>query len=97
MICIPLEPDVECFDISLRKISNTSSWAFGSCSNTLEYSKSGVYIEKCCMPQGVYILSCNNHDDDDWSRSTLSLQGHEFCNDYVGNSAMIQLNLAGIV
>ena len=49
------------------------------------------------MSQGVYILSCNNHNDDDWSRSALTLQGHEFCNDYVGNKAMITLNITGII
>ena len=94
-ICIYLEAEMECFDISLHKISKKSTWTFGSCSSSLEFTKAGVYTEKCCISPGVHILSCNDPFDDDWSRRPLILQGHEFCNDYVGKTAIVQLNLTG--
>ena len=92
-----LESDLECFDISLRKISKSSSWAFGSCSSSLEYSSSGIYIEKCCISPGDHILTCNNHEGTDWSRNVLTIKGHQLCNDYVGYTAMIRLNIEGTV
>ena len=90
------EVNIECFEISLRKVSNSSSWALGSCYSSVQYSEPGVYVEKCCISSGLHVLTCNNDDDDDWSRSPLILQGHEFCNDYVGNKAMIHINLTGV-
>ena len=91
----PLEPESECFDVSLHKISHATSWKLGACSSSLQYSIPGIYIEKCCISPGDHILTCMNPEGNDWSRSALNLLGHEFCNDYVGNTAMIPLNIKG--
>ena len=95
--CTFLEPGLECFDISFRKLNEMTTWKFGNCSSSLEFFKPGIYIEKCCVSPGNHILTCNNNEGDDWSRSVLIIKGHHFCNDYVGNTAMIRLNLQGTV
>ena len=91
------EPTTECFDVSFSKtyITRNTRWTIGDCSSSLEYSYPGVYTENCCVSPVDIILTCANPDNDDWSRNVLTLLGHEFCNDYVGNHAMIRLNIKG--
>ena len=88
-----LEPRSKCFDVSFRKMSDNSNWAIGTCYSSLQYQNPGIYIERCCVLPGDHILTCIQPDNDDWSQGVLTLLGHEFCNDYVGNIAMIQLNI----
>ena len=92
-----LAPGLECFDISFHKTNNMSSWEFGSCSSSPEFSTAGIYIDKCCISPGEHILTCKKTDGHDWSRSVLTLKGHQFCNDYVGSKTMITLNLEGTI
>ena len=74
-----------------------ANWKLGNCSSSLGFVKPGIYIEKCCVSPGDHILTCDNHEGTDWSRNVLTIKGHQFCNDYVGYTAMIRLNIEGTV
>ena len=92
-----LDPELECFDVSLYNIRPATSWTIGNCSSSLNYSEPGVYIAKCCISPGHHILTCDDTDSDDWSLSGLIILGHEFCRDYVGKNARIRLNITGTI
>ena len=74
-------------------------WELGLCIPSHKYdSGSDKYTEKCCIPNGNYVLSCRkNNDDLGWLLNNFIEVGrHHFCDDYVGYIALRAINIPGI-
>ena len=87
----------ECFDVSIYKHTPWYEWSFGHCSMSPIWLGSGIYTDKCCISDGVHILRCStkSHHKGDWSNTVVMMLGHQFCDDFVGHNAFIELNISG--
>ena len=90
-------PASKCFDVSMYKSTSDFGWSLGNCSGSDKWLGSGTYTDKCCISDGLHILSCStsSHDQRDWSNTVLTMLGHQFCDDFAGQNAFIPLNVSG--
>ena len=91
------ESSSACFDVSMYKPTKDFGWSLGTCSDSRIWLGSGTYTDKCCISDGLQILSCqtSSHGQQDWSKTTLRMLGHQFCDDFAGRNAFIPLNVTG--
>ena len=84
-----------CIDISLHTRRESYLWQLGQCHASFQYSRSGLYTEKCCIQNGDHILSCKNNKGDGWVFSVVKIGQHQFCDDFVGYSKSTKINIPG--
>ena len=94
-----LERGYECFDVSIYKPTPAYEWSFGPCVSSDKWQGSGTYTDKCCISSEQNMLRCSSTSPGrgDWSNAVVMILGHYFCDDFVGNTAFIALNISGIV
>ena len=74
------------------------TWSLGHCSSSHNWLHRGVYIERCCVSEGVHILSCKtDRDKNDWSNNVVMIMGHRFCEDFVGYETAFSINISGVL
>ena len=93
------DPSYKCFDVSIYKPTPEYEWSFGPCISSAKWLGSGTYTDKCCISSGQHILRCSTRSwgRSDWSNSVVMILGHYFCDDFVGYTAIIGLNISGIL
>ena len=86
-----------CFDVSMTERSTSEySWLLGHCSISHKWLGPGSYTEKCCISEGVHILTCSTkRSTNDWSLNGLTILGHRFCDDFVGYETAMAINISG--
>ena len=90
---------LECFDIKvtinkkdhLRKIT----WILGSCASSNRYIDHMIYLERCCLHPGIYVLSCYDDRNEGWNNAYLDILGHRYCDDFLGYKAMRRVTIPG--
>ena len=87
----------KCFDVSMYKSTSDFGWALGNCSGSDEWLGSGTYTDKCCISDESQVLTCSTRSRGrrDWSNCILMMLGHQFCDDFVGHNAFIEINVTG--
>ena len=85
-----------CIDVRLTTIDSGYRWSFGNCTALQEYRGNGTYTEKCCIEAGKDILICKGDTRNGWIGSFVSINGHTFCDDFVGYKGMRALEISGI-
>lgn len=85
--------------MSIYKPTPGYAWSFGHCSVSIKWLGSGTYTDKCCIPEGQHILRCSSGSTGkgDWSNAVVMMLGHQFCDDFVGHTAFIPLNVSGML
>ena len=86
-----------CVEIKIRVIKEneemlniTHQWELSSCKGSISYISNSTYdkLERCCLKPGQHILTCHNEKGPyGWGRSSIQIQGHHYCNDFVGFKA----------
>ena len=90
-----------CFDIVLYNGGKDAyTWELGPCvpSHAFDYDVF-EYTEKCCVPNGNYLLSCNVKDrsSSGWlTNSFVRIGRHKFCDDIPGYNALRAINVLGM-
>ena len=54
-----------------------------------------IYTEVCCLSSEKVILICTATDENGWKDAHLMINGHRFCDDFVGYKAMMSLDVQG--
>ena len=85
----------KCIEVQLNTAKNSSTWKLGQCHATHTYADAWTYTEKCCLPNGDHLLSCENTETDGWVSSNVKIGEHLFCDDIVGYNKLIRINPAG--
>ena len=94
------DPDhYTCLDVVLYT-GGTNGYKFqlGPCvpSHKLVYDTS-KYIEKCCIPNGNYLLSCHHSGGSGWlTNSFVGVGRHRFCDDHTGYTVFRSINIPGM-
>ena len=76
----------------------TVRWSLGACSslNSSEYQFPALYIHRCCLQPGRHILSCyNDPPGHGWKNAYLTIDGHRFCDNFVGFTSYQTLEITG--
>ena len=84
-----------CTDVHLHTTSEKYSWELGPCHSSLEYDDVGIYTEKCCVPNVDALLLCSSPDPHGWINSFVQIGGHQFCDDFIGYSTSLRVNIPG--
>ena len=63
-----------------------TSWTYGNCSFEVrddEESK-GItnFVEKCCVYDDEYTLTCRDSEKKGWQGGYIEIQGHKYCHDF---------------
>lgn len=93
------EPKNTCLEISLVSLLTTNNnygWSLGPCNFELNNVGDRMYTEVCCLSGEKSILTCRAADKNGWKNAFLMINGHRFCDDFVGYKAMIDLDTQGI-
>ena len=79
------------------KQTSEKKWSLGPCSQSQKSLGEGRYTERCCLSEGIHILTCKaGRNENDWSSNVVMILGHRFCEDFVGYEAVIPINISGI-
>ena len=76
-------------------------WTLGSCSGPkydLQSSSSLTiyYYDRCCLVPGKYTLTCSNlQDTKGWGNVIFTIDGKQYCDDFVGFEAMRSVTVKG--
>ena len=85
-----------CIDVSMYKYTSEYQWTFGNCVASQDWNGPAIYTEKCCISRGEYLLTCaTSREISDWSLTSLTMLGHQFCDDQTGYAATISINVSG--
>ena len=85
-----------CIDVSMYKYTPDYHWTFGDCVASQNWIGPSIYTDKCCISRGEYFLSCvTSREIVDWSSTSLTMLGHQFCDDQTGYAATISINVSG--
>ena len=80
------------------KQTSEKKWSLGPCSQSQKSLGEGRYTERCCLSEGIHILTCKaGRNENDWSSNVVMILGHRFCEDFVGYEAVIPINISGIL
>ena len=98
-----MQPILVCMDIDwtmqdgvdLRK--QHIGWSLGTCFTTLRPSYATKYTQRCCLVPQKYTLSCHNSVPEGWRNVFIKIQGHRYCDDFVGYTAMREINVEGMI
>ena len=93
--CFADERGSICTDIELQVSTDEYKWKLGSCHASHQYSEPGTYTERCCIPNGEHIFSCNSIQGNGWANSIVRIGKHQFCDDIIGFNNLITINIPG--
>ena len=62
----------------------------------LEFVGNVTWTKMCCLIPGHYTLTCKATNENGWTKAYLLINGHRFCDDFVGRKAMRDLDVSGI-
>ena len=80
------------------KQTSEKKWSLGPCSQSQKGLGEGRYTERCCLSEGIHILTCKaGRNENDWSSNVVMILGHRFCDDFVGHEAYIAINVSGTI
>ena len=75
--------------VSTRYESRQLKWTFGTCTNSSSYDDYNKYFERCCLPPGQHILTCENTEKPDgWKNAYIEINGRRFCDDFMSYTLM---------
>ena len=71
-------------------------WTLGSCSSSSQYADFTTYLERCCLTEGQYTLTCFNTERPvGWNQGYIEVQGHTYCNDFWSYKSMQHVEVNG--
>ena len=73
-------------------------WDLGVCKGSNNYVSNSTYVkhERCCLKPGQHILTCHNEKGPyGWGRSSIQVQGQQYCDDFVGFKAQRSILIHG--
>ena len=71
-------------------------WELGPCGSTHIFENYMSYVQRCCVPPGINILTCyNTEKDEGWKSASLTFQGHIYCDDFMSYKSMSHVNVKG--
>ena len=71
-------------------------WTLGPCSTATSYEDFTTYRERCCIPEGRYVLTCTNtKEPTGWHNGYIEVHGHTYCNDFWSHKSMQQIEVKG--
>ena len=74
----------------------TYKWDLGSCNGEHDYKPDKIFINRCCLPHGPHILTCQNEMNTlGWGISYIEIQGQRYCDDFIGIQAMREVLVKG--
>ena len=81
--------------------SSLVSWKLDTCFISEEeaykkHNSEGQYIKRCCLAAGDHTLICRDSGGDGWNGGFMEIQGHIYCNDFIGYKAMRRITVSGI-
>ena len=83
--------------VSTRYDGHQISWKFGKCSSSGKYTDYMMYMHRCCLEPGKYILSCiNTEQPHGWKNGYIEIEGFRYCNDFMSYKKMHLINIIGI-
>ena len=54
------------------------------------------FTQNCCLEEGEHKLTCESSDPEEWAKSNgLMIQGHKYCNYFVGHKARQIIYISG--
>ena len=87
-----------CKDVTVKTQYDGQSvnWKLGNCHNARQYDDYREYIQRCCLTPAKHTLTCiNNGKPEGWKNSRLSVQGVEFCYDFMSFKVFRQITVKG--
>ena len=89
-----------CIDISTISLHYGASWTYGTCSfapkDENESKDTKKYVERCCLSEKEYTLTCRDSEKKGWREGYLEIQGHKHCHDFFnGYVARRKLTVSG--
>ena len=96
--------------VKQRWLNHGITWNFGSCKASSEYkwteygrgklNRKHVITERCCVEGLENNLLCGvlnvESTHQGWADDYMEIQGHQYCNDFVGYNAMRKVKIKGI-
>ena len=83
--------------VSTRYDGHQITWEFGNCSSVGRYEDNKQYLHRCCMKPGKYSLTCTNiNEAHGWKKGYIEIQGHRYCDDFMGYKSMRRISISGI-
>ena len=98
---VTAQTGITCLDINFHTPSpRLYNWDFAPCLPIhANERKRGTtrwkFIQKCCLPNGEYLLMCENTQTDGWMDSVVKIGQHRFCDDYTSYNSIVKLNIQG--
>ena len=74
---------------------NSYTWELGQCFASHKFSTAKIYTEKCCVSNGDHTLQCIDEQNTGWVNSRITIGHHTFCDDVVGYTKFILINIEG--
>ena len=87
-----------CIDVMVKTEYDGQSvkWKLGHCQNARHYENYREYIQRCCLIPGKHTLTCiNNETPDGWKNGRLTIQGVDFCYDFMSFKVFRQVMVEG--
>ena len=83
--------------MSTRYDGHMIQWKLGNCSTVGKYEDNKQYLHRCCLKPGEYTLTCTNmNNDHGWKKGYIEIQGHRYCDDFMGYKSMRRITILGI-
>ena len=83
--------------VSTRYDGHQISWKFGKCSSSGKYTDYMMYMHRCCLEPGKYILSCiNTEQPHGWKKGYIEIEDGRYCDDFMSYKEMQLITITGI-
>ena len=89
---------IVCKDVAVTTQYDGQSikWKLGNFQSAQQYDNYREYIQRCCLFPGVYTLTCINNDKSEgWKNGRLTIQGLDYCNDFMSFRVFRQIIVRG--
>jgi len=84
-------------EVTTNTWASEMSWTIGSCSSSQKYSNNKIFVEKCCLFPGDYILRCKDSYGDGWKGSYVKIDGKRYCQHFKsGKEKMAQVTIRNL-
>ena len=68
--------------LTTQNWANEIKWKIGSCMSNRNYEGRKIYRKQCCLPNGIYKLTCKDDWGDGWNGGYLDINGQRFCDNF---------------
>ena len=95
---------VVCFDVKMYALDD-QRWSLGYCSDyygdpvtPLSWKPfEKIITTRCCLAEETYLLECAYEAqwEQVWKQSYLDIQGHKYCDDFIGLRAFRLIDISG--